>query len=387
MSKAEIGALVIALIKSELNGLPLSSDVKDKLTPEILPSVYTLSKMHDLAHVVGDALLKNGVEVPADIKAKFLKQQSLAVFRYERIKFELEELCAFFDQKGIPYMPLKGSVIRKYYPRPEMRTSCDIDILVKKKDVDKAVDLLVKEKGYKRDSKNSHDVSTFSPSGVHVEMHYGFMDETRSVAEKVLAETWKINEPYGNFSVGKQMTSEYLITYLTVHGAKHFLVGGCGIRTLMDIYLIEEQVEYDKGKLDVLLSRCDVKRFYEKITALSKYWFGDGEKREDILKIQDYIFNGGVYGSLDNSVSIKASKQKSKFGFVLSRLFLPYREMLYVYPILEKAPVLYPFMVVGRWFKLLSPKKREKVRREMEISNMSDEEKQNKRKFLEEVGL
>ena len=30
----------------------------------------------------------------------------------------------------IPFLPLKGSVIRQYYPEPWMRTSCDIDILV-----------------------------------------------------------------------------------------------------------------------------------------------------------------------------------------------------------------------------------------------------------------
>ncbi|MBO4954226.1 MAG: nucleotidyltransferase family protein, partial [Clostridia bacterium] len=32
----------------------------------------------------------------------------------------------------IDFMPLKGAVIRQYYPEPWMRTSCDIDIHVKK---------------------------------------------------------------------------------------------------------------------------------------------------------------------------------------------------------------------------------------------------------------
>ena len=103
--------------------------------------------------------------------------------------------------------------------------------------------------------------------------------------------------------------------------------------------------------------------------------------------MQEYIFNGGVYGSMSNNVEIKASQRKNKFSFFMSRLFLPYKEMVYVYPILEKLPILYPFLVIGRWFKLLSPSKRKKVRREMEISNISNEQKQSKRKFLEDLGL
>ena len=45
--------------------------------------LYKLSKSHDLAHLVGDALIKNDLIEDGEIKAKFQKQIMLAVYRIE----------------------------------------------------------------------------------------------------------------------------------------------------------------------------------------------------------------------------------------------------------------------------------------------------------------
>jgi hypothetical protein len=39
-----------------------------------------------------------------------------AIFRYEQLTHEYETLCKTLEKGKIPFMPLKGSVIRKYYP-------------------------------------------------------------------------------------------------------------------------------------------------------------------------------------------------------------------------------------------------------------------------------
>ena len=56
-------------------------------------------------------------------------------------KAEYENLCSAFEKAQIPFLPLKGSVIRKYYPEAWMRTSCDIDILVHDEDVGRAKEI------------------------------------------------------------------------------------------------------------------------------------------------------------------------------------------------------------------------------------------------------
>ena len=77
-------------------------------------------------------------------------------------------------------MPLKGSVLRASYPQDWMRTSCDIDILVHREDLERAVELLVEKKQYRREVTNLCDVSLYAPSGVHLELHYDLVLENRS---------------------------------------------------------------------------------------------------------------------------------------------------------------------------------------------------------------
>ena len=50
-----------ALIRFEIKGDELCEDVKNLITPDVLPALFKLSKRHDLAHLIGDALDKNGL--------------------------------------------------------------------------------------------------------------------------------------------------------------------------------------------------------------------------------------------------------------------------------------------------------------------------------------
>ena len=47
-----------ALIRFEINGSELCEEIKNLITPEVLPALFKLSKRYDLAHLIGDALEK-----------------------------------------------------------------------------------------------------------------------------------------------------------------------------------------------------------------------------------------------------------------------------------------------------------------------------------------
>ena len=132
----KIAEIMIGTIRAQVCGSEYKID-KD-ITQEELNQLYILSKSQDMAHIVGAELEKQGILKSGDeVSEKFRKQQMIAIFRYERINYELEEICRVLEEAQIPHMPLKGSVIRKYYPEPWMRTSCDIDILVHESDLKK----------------------------------------------------------------------------------------------------------------------------------------------------------------------------------------------------------------------------------------------------------
>ena len=186
----QVTRAMFALIRHVVCGAELTEEDKAGLTPELFPQLYALSKSHDMAHIVAQGLSDLGLLGVDEISQKFQKQQMLAVYRYQKLNYELEQICQTLEEAEIPFIPLKGSVIRQYYPEPWMRTSCDIDVLVHEEELDRAV-ALFEEKGYKSHPKNSHDVSLYSAGGIHIELHYETIEEGRAAdANTILSKIW-----------------------------------------------------------------------------------------------------------------------------------------------------------------------------------------------------
>ena len=104
---------------------------------EALQHLYRLSKAQDLAHLVAYALTENKAIMSADLSVKFQKQLGLAVYRTTLNDSMLSRISALLEEIGVDFIPLKGSVLRAYYPRGWMRTSCDIDVLIHECDVER----------------------------------------------------------------------------------------------------------------------------------------------------------------------------------------------------------------------------------------------------------
>ena len=104
--------------------------------------LYTLSKKHNVSNVVASALSKLGLLGEDEVSKCFRKQLMVSVYYYEQTEYDLEIITQILDDAKIPYIPLKGSVMRKYYPEAWMRTCCDIDILIKKENTEKAIKFL-----------------------------------------------------------------------------------------------------------------------------------------------------------------------------------------------------------------------------------------------------
>ncbi len=225
--------------------------VLPQASAQLLIQLYQLSKAHDVVHLIGDALNKSGVfeKLPDDmqeneraaivkVKENFDKQIFTAVYRYESINYELEQICQALKKANISFIPLKGSVIRRYYPEPWMRTSCDIDILVKETDLSRAVDVLSVSLKYTSGEKTSHDIKMHSENGVHLELHDSLIEsDVVGKADIPLQNVW-------NYAQRVEQTSQYTLIdemfyyYHIAHMAKHFIHGGCGIRPFVDLFYL-----------------------------------------------------------------------------------------------------------------------------------------------------
>lgn len=390
---------VIDCIKYEICGQN-EKIVLPEVSARFLIEVYKLSKAHDVAHLVGDALNKSGVfeNFPDDIdenertaiakvKEKFDEQIFTAVYRYENINYELERLKETLEEAKIPFIPLKGSVIRKYYPEPWMRTSCDIDILVKEKDADNAAEYLQTQLQYGVDRKGQHDVSMFTASNVHVELHFKLLDSDFKQV-KDLMDVWSGDEISLLSDSEYQMSKELFLLYHIYHMAKHFVHGGCGIKPFIDLWIIKNKVGFDEEKAQKMLQESGLLTFYERSTDLVNVWFEDKDHSEITQEMEDYILQGGVYGTLKQNLAMSQNKKGGKFRHLMSRIFLSYKDMAVYYPSLKKCPILFPFYQVRRWCRILFCGGRKAAMNEIKVNqNITTEEQERAKKLLEELNL
>lgn len=116
----KIARAITDIIASEVCGTE-RDNLRYPFTKDDFAQLYELSRKHDLAHLVGDFLLKNKLLPAGEEKAKFEKSVLTAVYRCETLVYEQTKLCQTLEKAKIPFIPLKGAVIWQYYPEPCVR--------------------------------------------------------------------------------------------------------------------------------------------------------------------------------------------------------------------------------------------------------------------------
>ena len=375
---------MMELIASEVCGKEIDKS-QYTLTDEELVKLYKLAKAHDLAHLVGDALIKNNLIEDGEIKAKFQKQMMLAVYRYEKINYEFGRLRKVLNEAKIPFIPLKGSVLRKYYPEPWMRTSCDIDVLVHEEAVDQAAQTIVEKLGYTYEKKQYHDISLVSDGGVHLELHHT-IKENKANIDALLSECWDYAAPSDDYECC--FTNEFFYFHQIAHASYHFLHGGCGVRPILDLYLLQRKMPFDSTVLDEMLERSGIKKFFDAAKAISEVWFWDGAHTDVTRRMEDYLLRGGVYGSTQNSMAVGQQKEKGRLGYIINRIWLPYELLCITYPRLKGRKYLQFFYEMKRWFRIFNSEARKHKRRDLDaIKKLSAKHKSDVNCMLNELGL
>lgn len=344
--------LLFQLIRIAVCGEPPNQNVKDACTTEALDRVFVLASHHDLAHLAAQGASK--LQLPNNEYLKKYKNSAMQAFaRHARQAFVLENICSILEQAQIPFIPLKGSVVRNYYPEAWMRTSCDIDILVQEETLDCASAAL-QQQGWTFLEKSSHDLAFVSPSGVYLELHYSTIEDYVSEpSKKIMDSIWDMATPLPEKSFHMVIPDALFYFYHIAHMAKHLINGGCGIRTFLDVWVMNHRMEFDKAARYALLEEGALLAFAKAAETLADIWFSGAEADENSQLFQDFVLSGGTYGTLQNRVTVQQEKKGGKLKFAFSRIFLPYDIMKHYFPMLQTHKWLIPVFHFVRWFRLL----------------------------------
>lgn len=327
---------------SVLRSLFCQTPLPAPVTFEEFCDAYRLAQHHNLAHLLYYMAQRHELLPPPTTSEEtdFLKNAARKLlstqYLYARIEAELDKICEVLTAEQIAFMPMKGALLSALYPEPWMRTRCDIDLLVHEADLVRALET-VTACGYTTDGKrNYHNVSLFC-GDVHLELHYSIMERHEQM-DAVLERVWEHAVADG---CRYTQTPAFFRFHHIAHMAHHLLGGGCGVRSVIDLWLLRRAPDHDEEAVCALCEQAGLLVFYRSMCRLTEIWFGDGTHDEQTQKWEAFILNGGTFGThTQRLASVGASYSKREL--VKRFLCASYNDLKIQYPSLEGKPYLTP---------------------------------------------
>ena len=318
-----------------------------------IDSLYKVCRAHLLEALVGTVLKQAGVSLPEEWSQRISK----AVRKNILLDAERGKLLDFMEKSGIWYLPLKGIILKDYYPAVGMRQMADNDILFDE-NFSGEVQKFMESQGYRGENigAGNHDVYKKEPV-MNFELHRTLYDEVNQSASyeyyKDVKKRLILNE---GSSCGYHFSDEDFYVYIISHAYKHYTGGGTGLRTLLDfyVYLNAKEQEMDFSYIERECAVFGAERFEKQSRALCKKVFGAAESigleafisslSDDENSMLLYYLSSGVYGTVERSIDnrinrYREEKSSSKLRYLLSRLF----------PSVESYKVGYPFFYKHKW--------------------------------------
>lgn len=317
--------------------------------------LLSIAKKQALANIVYCGLKKDGSYSAEELHA-FGEYAELCTFQYLRQEQELLRLCTALKEKKIRFILLKGSRLRAFYPSPELRSSCDIDILTDAPD--ETILATMQALGYKYEKDGETTLNFAIPPLVTVEMHRYLFDDRLSF-HGYFDSVWDRAIPSEDGSSECFLTEEDFYLYMIAHLVKHFTRYGCGLRPLLDLYVYERKAGdlCDFEAAEKKLEELDLLFFTGQMRELLNKWFETGELTEEDEELTDYLIKSGIYGTEKTKRVHRARQATSvrgaKLRVLMRNIFPPLRIMRPLYPRLLRCPVFLPLAWILRLFRIL----------------------------------
>ena len=384
--------VIFEVLRCGLFGGSLSDSTKKSFEDEYFCKVvFKFARSHDVAHLLYYCLQKGGVTLPeGEVAQRYQNEQFKALFRVEQLNYEVEQICATLEDAGVDFILLKGSVLRKSYPEEWMRTSCDVDVLIKEADSERARAALEGKINYVFIDKYEYDLVFTAPSGNNLELHFALVEDNPITKEaaNILNNVWEYTVPLDGYNHGFKMNSVMYYFFHIYHLAKHIKKGGgCGIKPFLDMMYIDDKADND-AEIRALLEKGGLLKVALLSEELVKVWFIGEAHSEASANISEFVLNGGVYGNMENRIVTTRSLGKSKLRYFIVRIFMPYSEMKNRYPELETKKWLFVPYQFRRWFDLLREGKARSSFKELKTNNdLSAEDVERVARMWRELGI
>ena len=330
------------LLSSVLNG------AEPVAMPEgmTLEGLYAYQNEQDVTNMAYVALQKLGFS--AQQLKEFQEDYKMNMLREARFELGGQQVFDALEKAEINFLPLKGAILKNYYPNPALRTFTDIDIYVGN-DFEKAEKVLF-ELGYEKTGFDEHnDVGYSKKPSLHIELHKELFPDDYDF-EGYFDEPFKHTDLKDGYKYYHLYKTDDFFIHVLCHLYKHFTFGGCGLRQYLDIYVMTQKMELDMDYIRSELKSFGMEGFLDTTLKLDRFFF-DGEKPDDeLIEIAEFVFNNSTFGNAENRLVLDYDKQNGEkrtlwgnIKYFMDRWQLKYSQMIPRYKVLKYLPFLLPF--------------------------------------------
>ena len=233
----KVQSQIVEFIKSAINREKVNIDKNQHIDWE---NIINLSKEHKIEALVYSAIQNESKEnIPQNLLNSWKQDVFISgVTQQNHIK-EVESILHIFNEANIDVLVLKGLIIRDLYPNATLRTMSDADIVVKKEDLEKSIELILSREYAEIEISPSHFVY-WKPGCLPIELHWNLADEHFFKQICQFEEDMWPNVKKTNIGSAKvnEMSLEDFAIFQCIHMAKHLVYRGFGIRHLIDFALL-----------------------------------------------------------------------------------------------------------------------------------------------------
>ena len=297
---------------------------------------YRICKFHKIQSMVcpGIQKLPKEQQPPEEILKKFQEAESMEIARDAVQAFSQEELLEAFEKEGISVLPLKGILMKRFYPVTSMRMMADLDILYET-GRGKEVEAVLTDLGYYCDHRDSHHDVFFRKPFMNIEMHHCMIGEN-SLLDAYYEDIWKRARQEEGKSHIYRLSWEDFYIFMIAHMAKHFQGGGCGIRSIVDMWLfsdrMKESLDWDYVRKE--LEKIELAQFERCMCDLVSVWFEEKAETEFYAQLTELLMQSGIYGTITNYniqhvAEVDKRVWKGQIKVWMEAIFLPYKASMW----------------------------------------------------------
>lgn len=304
-----------------------------------------LCQFHAVTPLAYDGLRKAGVldAVPEEVRRLLLDSYRTAIFRDSQFDYIKGKLSEKLVEANIPHIFLKGSSLKYNYPIPALRTMCDLDVLVHTRDYPALARIAQALGGTAGHSDGNHRNYHF-PGGVAVEFHPNLLHHDTPVGTQINP-GWQYAQKGLPTSAG-ELTEEGFYLNTVCHLANHFVMGGVGVRFVLDVWVNRNlrAPQPDRAVVEAELRRFGLLEFAQNVEALADVWFGQGQNSPLLEELGHYILTSGSHGQSERSMlnAVALSPGQSQRSALLKKAFYSREELEDRYPWCKGKPWLLP---------------------------------------------